>query len=46
MIIVVNAMFGSMEGEESRGEGGEGEQKGGEGKGMIIPSPYLDVLKN
>ena len=44
-------MFGSLEGEESGGERGEGEYRGGEerrgeGRGMVIPSPCLDVLKN
>ena len=39
------ALFGSLEEEESRGEGGEGEQRREEGRGMIIPSPCLDVLK-
>jgi hypothetical protein len=37
-------LFGSLEGEESIGEGGEGEERGEEGRGMIIPSACLDVL--
>ncbi len=39
--IPINAMFGNLEGEESRWEWRKGNERGGE----WLPIPHLDVLK-
>lgn len=39
MVIFPYSMFGTLEEEESRGEGGEGEERG-----MITPSPLVLFL--